>query len=60
MKKHTQEEIINALKVIQGTCKTHPACNICPLSIDNVCVFQDQAPEDWEINTSPPVWKAFK
>ena len=58
--KPTQKEIINALKVIQDTCKTYGVCHNCPLSIDNVCVFQDQAPENWEINTSPPVWKAFK
>ena len=59
---HTQEEIINALKVIQDTCKaqtTHP-CRSCPLSKNGDCILQEQAPEDWKINPSPPVWKAFE
>ena len=64
---HTQEKITNALKIIQDTCKAqesiflaHP-CDKCPLSIDSVCVLQDQPPVDWKINTKPPtIWKAFE
>ena len=62
---HTKEEIINALKIIQDTCKAQKMnfpCKHCPLSKNGGdCVLQEQAPEDWKINTSPPVlWKAFE
>lgn len=62
MKQPTQEEITNALKIIQDTCKAQGVnpCYNCPLSKDGDCVLQDKAPEDWKINTSPPVWKAFE
>lgn len=59
---HTQEEIINALKIIQDTCRAqtvHPCYN-CPLSKNGDCVLQEQSPEDWKISTKPPVWKAFE
>ena len=61
--KHTQEEIINALQVIQDTCKEMHApypCEHCPLSKNGDCVLQDNPPEDWDIRTSPQVWKAFE
>lgn len=60
--KRTQDEIINALKVIQDTCKSQgiEPCRHCPLSKNGDCVLQNQAPEDWKINPSPPVWKAFE
>lgn len=60
--KHTQDEIINALKVIQDTCKSQgiELCRYCPLSKNGGCVLQEQAPIDWKINPSPPLWKAFK
>ena len=61
--RHSQEEIINALKVIQDTCNDMPtvrACEHCPLSKNGDCVLQNSAPEDWDIKTTPPVvWKAF-
>lgn len=62
--KHTQEEIINALQVIQDTCKDmneeRNPCKNCPLSINGDCVLQEQPPEDWKINSSLPIWKAFE
>ena len=61
--KHTREEITNALKIIQDTCRAqtiYPCYNNCPLSKNGECVLQEQAPEDWKINPSPPVWKAFE
>ena len=61
--KHTQEEIINALKVIQDVCNEAPAnhpCEHCPLSKDGECVLQERAPEEWKLRTSTPVWKAFE
>lgn len=59
---YTQEEIINALEIIQDICKAQGlnACDSCPLSKNGICVIQEQAPEDWNINTKPPVWKAFE
>lgn len=61
--KHTQEEIINALKVIQDICierqETYP-CEHCPLSKNGDCVVQAQNPEKWKIRTSPPEWTAFE
>lgn len=61
MEQPTQKEIVNALKVIQDTCKAQGAnpCSNCPLSKNGDCVLLEQSPEDWKINTSPPVWKAF-
>jgi hypothetical protein len=59
---HSQEEIITALKIIQDTCKAQglDPCHNCPLSKNDTCILQDQAPEEWKINPSPPVWKAFE
>jgi hypothetical protein len=61
MKQPTQEEITNALTVIQNTCKAQGAnpCSNCPLSKNDYCVIQEEAPEEWKISTKPPVWKAF-
>lgn len=61
--KHTQEEIILALKVIQNTCNEAPEfnpCEHCPLSKNGVCVLQEQPPSDWDIKPSPSIWKAFE
>ena len=61
--KYTQEEIINALKVIQDTCREAPTsdpCEHCPLSKNGNCVLQDGSPDSWKIKASQPVWKAFE
>ena len=60
--KHTQEEIINALKVIKDTCEEQQEfdpCKRCPLSKNGACILQEQPPQEWKIRTSPPEWKAF-
>lgn len=59
--KHTPEEIIHALQVIQDTCKENPSssCEHCPLSKNGICVLEEQIPEDWNIKPSPSIWKAF-
>lgn len=61
---HTKEEIINALQVIQDTCREmhgERPCEQCPLSDeDSKCILQNEPPEAWEIKTSPPVWKALE
>lgn len=61
--KHSKEEIINALNVLQDTCKEAPImnpCEHCPLSKNGECVLQERAPDDWKIKASAPVWKAFE
>lgn len=61
--KHSKEEIINALQVIQDTCKETQApypCEHCPLSKQGECVLQSQSPDSWKIKASTPVWKAFE
>lgn len=61
--KHSQEEIINALKVIKDTCEEMPElypCENCPLSKNGDCILQNQPPQDWKIKPSTPVWKAFE
>lgn len=60
---HTQEEIVNALKVIQDTCKNMKgayACEKCPFGKNNECVLQEQAPVDWTIKPNHSIWKAFE
>jgi len=61
--KHTQEEITNALQVIQDTCleaqSPHP-CDACPLSINGECVLQEQSPDEWKIRPTLSIWKAFE
>ena len=60
--KHSQEEIINALKVIQDTCNEQHApypCEQCPLSKNGGCVIQEQSPDEWKIRTAPPKWTPF-
>ena len=61
--KHSQEEIINALKVIQDTCNEMPEiypCEHCPLSKNGACVLLEQTPDEWNIKPNPSVWKAFE
>ena len=60
---HTKEEIINALKVIQNTCKLMQgsnSCERCPLSKEGTCIIMRQVPEKWQIKSNTPVWKAFE
>ena len=60
--KHSQEEIVNALKVIKETCSEQQEfdpCKRCPLSKEGICVIQEQPPQEWEIRPNIPEWKAF-
>ena len=61
--KHTKEEIINALKVIQEECIGNPVCLTCPFWIPdrgNGCQIQEGV-ETWEIaDPEPKTWRAFK
>lgn len=55
-----KEEILRALKTIQNVCKEHLCCDDCPLEKNGWCVVQDQEPEDWKINDTDKIWRAFK
>ena len=63
---HTQDEIINALKIIKEVCQEHQensGCDECPLinSQNMTCnIVGDYAvdPSDWEINDGQK-WRAF-
>jgi hypothetical protein len=58
--KHSREEIIKALKIIQETCIEHQ-CEDCPFGNDNAqCTLRDFIPVDYHINEEEPVWRAFQ
>lgn len=61
--KHTKDEIINALNVIQEECKANPVCATCPFWLPdkgNGCQIKDDV-ETWEISSPrPEMWRAFK
>lgn len=47
---HTEEEIINALKVIKETCDNSKTCENCPLrENDEDCYIQAHAPGDYTV-----------
>jgi hypothetical protein len=54
--KHTNEEIINALKVIKDECESHNlenCCGECCFHNFNIgCVISEMFPCDWIINVS--------
>ena len=55
--KHSQEEIVNALKVIKETCSEQQEfepCKRCPLSKERICAIQEQPPQEWEIRPNIP------
>lgn len=59
--KHTQEEIINALKVIKDECESHNCCEECCFNnIHLRCMFSETFPFKWKINEKNDVWRAFK
>lgn len=59
--KHTKEEIINALKVIQEECsRCDEGCFGCPFYKIG-CIINNTAPSNWMLNTTEPeTWRAFK
>lgn len=57
--KHTPEEIINALQIIQDECEAYNAdCLECPFYMVDKCKFAvDEEPIHWHFNRID--WKAF-
>lgn len=61
--KHTQEEIINALKVIKDECGQYEECENCPFYNEKIyCAIRDpdENPSQWDIAEETEVWRAFK
>ena len=60
--KHTLEEVMNAVTVIQDTCKLAKEpfyCESCPLSKNGYCVLEEQTPDDWKIKLNLSQGKVF-
>ena len=59
--KHTKEEIINALKVIEEECLYQGnSCSECPFFVDDHCEII-RRPCNWTLNNpEPETWRAFK
>lgn len=63
--KHTKEEILNALQIIQDEC-TDVGCEECPFGFHNKntygCMLKtDELPEEWRIKREKEsVWRAFE
>ena len=59
--KHSQEEIVNALKVIKETCEDAKECADFPIYREDLgyCNFKYNDPQDWKINFPYKVWRAF-
>lgn len=60
--KHTQEEIINALQIIQDICieMSPRPCENCPLAKNGECVLQECSPDEWKIKPTLSIWRAFE
>lgn len=56
-----RQEILKALELIKGMCQKHEYCNECPFGTqDDYCIIQEQMPEDWKLNDTESLWRAFK
>ena len=63
--KHTQEEIIQALKVIKDECvsynENNDGCYECCFYNERIgCLICDCSPYSWEIVNAEEVWRAFR
>lgn len=63
--KHSQEEILTALKVIQGVCTDNDdSCDNCPLkgnhNGETCCTILQKRPDRWEIVNKTEVWRAME
>lgn len=59
--KHTQEEILKALRVIKDECGEHMVCKVsCPFNLNGDCGVNTCLPVYWEINDdSVTHWKGL-
>lgn len=58
--RHSEEEIINALAIIQDTCEEHE-CSKCPFGTnDGKCLIHDHCPAEWHFNAPrKETWRAI-
>lgn len=55
-----KEEIIKALKVIKGVCKSNTTCKECPFySNTGYCLITQQNPGIWTIQGMDERWRAL-
>lgn len=58
--KYTQEEIINALKIIKETCGEYEECTHCPFADKTrACLVCEYQPSEWQLNDESTEWKAL-
>lgn len=60
--KHSQDEIVNALKVIMETCEEAKCCVSCPLRhkfSSDKCYVSSCRPDKWKLEPTEVVWRAF-
>ena len=56
-----KQEILKALALIQNICRKQEKCGSCPFCMDDsFCQMQGQPPENWKLNNTEPIWRAFK
>ena len=63
--KHTKEEILNALQIINDECKVNGICGMCPFGDDVIqhgtyCRLKRSNPADWIIQEEKTVWRALE
>ena len=65
---YSQEEILKALRIIQGVCGEQESCETCPLRIfDEDCygsygctLNRYDNPTEWKLKTREEIWRAFE
>lgn len=61
MANYTNEQLYNALKLIQDICKSQGKCSYCPLRLSNTdfCAIQEIAPHQYDL-IQPDEYKPFR
>lgn len=59
---YNRENLIEALTVIKEVCEKFEACRCCPMYSDDykACLMEKEGPDEWEIITDTPPWRAIK
>lgn len=56
-----RQEILKALELIKGICQKQENCDKCPFGThDCYCILKDRIPEEWQLNDTESLWRAFK
>ena len=54
-----KEDVLNALACLKAMCASYDTCSNCP-AYNGVCKIKYTDPEDYELNTTDEVWRAFR